>query len=170
MHTAIPGLEMAHFCRNDGPPGESRPSAVQAGTAIQQACSAWDADPEHLQSVCSEIFEVVDQSVWDKALAARSHSGPKWTPEAASEFPPDLTSSEEEWDSSSTDTEDLDSSTTDMEEVTLPPHYLPGMEEDDARLEEMIAGLRGRALQQVRWYVAVLARIRKDLMPSAKPT
>jgi hypothetical protein len=67
---------------------------------------------------------VADQSVWDKALAARSDSGPKWTSEAASEFPPDLTSSEEDWDSSSTDTEDLDSSTTDMEEATLPPHHL----------------------------------------------
>ncbi len=80
-------------------------------------------------------------------------------PEAASEFPPDLTGSEE----------DSDSSTTDMEEATLPSK--PPMEEDDAGLEEMIAGLRGRALQQLRRYVAVLARMRKDLTPSApRPT
>jgi hypothetical protein len=42
------------------------------------------------------------------------------------------------------------------------------MEEDDAELEEMIAGLRGRDLQQVRRYVAVLARMRRDLTPSAR--
>jgi len=41
------------------------------------------------------------------------------------------------------------------------------MEEDDAGLEEMIAGLRRRALQQLLRYVAVLARMRKDLTPSA---
>jgi hypothetical protein len=42
------------------------------------------------------------------------------------------------------------------------------MEEDDAGLEEMIACLRGRALQPVRRYVAVLARMRKDLTPSTR--
>jgi hypothetical protein len=42
------------------------------------------------------------------------------------------------------------------------------MEEDDAELEEMIAGLRGRAMQQVRRYMAVLARMRRDLTPSTR--
>jgi hypothetical protein len=30
MHTAIPGLELAHFCRHNGPPHESRP-LIRAG-------------------------------------------------------------------------------------------------------------------------------------------
>ncbi len=83
----------------------------------------------------------------------------KRSPEAASEFPPDLEPTDDE-------KEDSDSSMTDTEEVTLPS--TPPMEEDDAGLEEMIAGLRGQALQQVRRYVAVLARMRKDLTPSAR--
>ena len=53
-----------------------------------------------------------------------------------------------------------------MEEAILPSK--PPMEEDDAGLEEMIAGLRRRALQQLLRYMAVLARMRKDLMPSAR--
>jgi hypothetical protein len=102
-HIAVPGLELGHLCRHHGPPGESRPSAVQAEAAIQRACRAWEANLGRLQSVCGEIFEVADQSVWDKALAARGDSGMKWAPEAASEFPPDLTSSEEDSESSTTD-------------------------------------------------------------------
>jgi hypothetical protein len=79
-------------------------------------------------------------------------------------------------DLSTTDTEDSDSSaadsgyewpsSTDTGEETLPS--APPLEEDDAELEEIIAGLRGRALQQVRRYVAVLARMRRDLTPSAR--
>ncbi len=42
------------------------------------------------------------------------------------------------------------------------------MEEDDSQIDEMIAGLRGRALHQVRQYVAVLVRMRRDLTPSAR--
>ncbi len=83
----------------------------------------------------------------------------KRKPEAASEFSPDLNSASEEEEVS-------DSSTAVTEEATLPT--APPMGEDDAGLEEMIAGLRGRVLQQVRWYVAVLARMRKDLTPSAR--
>jgi hypothetical protein len=42
------------------------------------------------------------------------------------------------------------------------------MEDNDSRLEEMMAGLRGQALHYVRQYVAVLARMRRDLMPSTR--
>ncbi len=79
-------------------------------------------------------------------------------------------------DSSTTDTEDSDSSSADSGYVrpsstdtggeTLPS--APPLEEGDAELENMIAGLQGRALQQVRRYVAVLARMRRDLTPSAR--
>jgi hypothetical protein len=110
-----------------------------------------EADPGRLRSVCGKVYELADWLVWNKALAARGDSETKWAPEAASEFPPDLTSSEE----------DSDSSMSSTEEATLPS--APPMEDDDAGLEEMIAGL-----QQVRRYVAVLARMRKDLMPSAR--
>jgi hypothetical protein len=44
----------------------------------------------------------------------------------------------------------------------------PTVEEDDVQLEEVIAGLRGQALQQVQQYIAMLARMRKDLTPSAR--
>jgi hypothetical protein len=63
------------------------------------------------------------------------------------------------------DTEDSDPSSTDTGEATL--SSAPPMDEADAKLEEMIAGLRRRALQQGQWYVAVLARMRKDLKASA---
>ncbi len=121
-HTTIPGLELAHFFWHNGPPGESLPCAVQADAAIQRACRAWEADPERLRSVCGEVFEAVDRSVWDKALAARGDSGTKWTPEAASKFPPDLTSSEEDSDSSTTDMEDSDSSKPIWKKRLFPPH------------------------------------------------
>jgi len=90
---------------------------VQADAAIQLACRAWEADPERLRSVCGEVFEVADQSVWDKALAAGGDSQMERTPEAASKFPPDLDLTDEE--------EDPDSPTATAEEVTLPsspPH------------------------------------------------
>jgi hypothetical protein len=51
-HAAIPDLELPHFCRHDGPPGESQPCDIQAFTTIQRACRAWEANPEHLRSVC----------------------------------------------------------------------------------------------------------------------
>ncbi len=35
-------------------------------------------------------------------------------------------------------------------------------------LKRVVAGLRGQAMQQVRRLVAVLARMRKDLTPSAR--
>jgi hypothetical protein len=92
-------------------------------------------------------------------LVAGGHSWIRRAREAASEIPPDLDLTDDE-------EEDPDSSMTDTEEMTLPS--APPMEEDDAGLEEMIAGLRGPALQQVRRYVAVLARMRKDLTPSAR--
>jgi hypothetical protein len=44
----------------------------------------------------------------------------------------------------------------------------PPQEEDDTQLEEVIAGLRGRALHQVRQYVAVPARMQRDLTPGAR--
>ncbi len=126
-HIAVPRLELAHFCLHDGPPGESRPCAMQADAAIQQACRAWEADPGRLGSVCGKVFEVEDRLVWDKALAAGGDSWMKRTPEAASEFPPDLDPTDDK-------EEDSDSSVTDTEEVTLPP--APPMEEDDAGLED----------------------------------
>ncbi len=195
-HVVVPDFELQHFCRHDGPPEESPPCDTQAFTAIQRACRAWEANAERLRSVCGEVFEAADRSTWDRALAMKSNSSPVWTPAAASEFPPDLISSGEDSDSSETDTEDSDSYATDTEssdssttntedsdsfvadardaypsstdtgEATLPS--APPMEEDDAELEEMIAGLRGRALQQVRRYVAVLARMRRDLTPCAR--
>jgi hypothetical protein len=79
------------------------------------------------------------------------------TPEAASEFPADPVSE---------DGEEQNQMVTLEEEVILPS--APPLEEEDAQLEEVIARLRWRALQQVRQYVAVLARMRKDLTPSAR--
>jgi hypothetical protein len=87
-----------------------------------------------------------------------------------------FTTDTDDSDSSTTDTEDSDSSASDSGYErpssgdtggeTSPS--VPPLEEGSAELEEMIAGLRGRALQQVRRFVAVLARMRKDLTPSAR--
>ncbi len=88
---------------------------------------------------------------------------------------PDLfTTDTDSSDSSTTDTEDSSAadsgyarpSSADTGGETLPS--APPLEEDDTELEEIIACLRGRALQQVRRYVAVLARMRRDLTPSAR--
>jgi hypothetical protein len=87
-----------------------------------------------------------------------------------------LTSSTDDSDSSSTDTEDSDSSGSDSGyerpssadtggEVSP---SAPPLEEIEAEIEGVIAGLRGRAMQQVWRFVAVLARMRKDLTPSAR--
>jgi hypothetical protein len=90
-------------------------------------------------------------------LAAGGNGWMQRTPEAASEFPPDL---------NLTDEEGRNSLAPPAEEAILPS--APPMEEDDKQLEEVIARLRGQALQQVRQYVAVLARMWKDQMPSAR--
>ncbi len=42
------------------------------------------------------------------------------------------------------------------------------MEEDESCREGAIAGLRGQALHQVRQYVTILARMRRDLTPSTR--
>jgi hypothetical protein len=44
----------------------------------------------------------------------------------------------------------------------------PPLEEIEAELERVVAGLNGRAMQQVRRFLALLARMRKDLTPSAR--
>jgi hypothetical protein len=92
---------------------------MQAFTAVERACRAWEADSERLQSICGEVFEAADQSTWDRTLAMKSESSPVWTRPAASEFPHDLISSREYSDSSETDTEDSDLSATDTESSDL---------------------------------------------------
>jgi hypothetical protein len=79
------------------------------------------------------------------------------TPGAASELPSDLDLA---------DKEERDAESSPEEEATFPS--APPMEEDESRLEEMIAGLRGRALHQVCQYVAILARMWRDLAPSTR--
>jgi hypothetical protein len=214
----VSGLNLPRFCLHDGPPGVSRPCDEQAFTAIQRACRASEANPEHLRDICDVPPRAAGRSA--RVMA------PAGTPAAGSEFPPDLTDSKDDSDSSDSDTEDSDSSGSDTEDSnssetevedsvpsdtnaedpglfttntddsdssttdtegsdtsaansgyarssstdkggeTLPS--APPLEEGDVELEDMIAGLRGRALQQVRRYVAVLARMRRDLMPSAR--
>ncbi len=131
---------------------------MQAEVAIERACREWGANPERLWRVCGEAFEVADRSVWDKVLAAGGDSWIKRTPEATSEFPPDLDLTDEK--------EDPDSPTATAKKVIYPS--TPPMEEDNTELEEIIARLRGPALQQVQRYVAMLARMRKVLTPSAR--
>jgi hypothetical protein len=109
---AIPGLKLPHFCWHKGPPEESRPCAVQADVAIRQANRAWEADPERLRSLCDEVTEVVDRSVWDKALAAGGDGWMQRTLEVASELPSDLDLTDEE--------EEEDSPTVQAEEGILP--------------------------------------------------
>jgi hypothetical protein len=53
---AMPDLELPHFCQRDEPPGESRPCDMQAFTAIQWACRAWEANPERLPSICGKVL------------------------------------------------------------------------------------------------------------------
>jgi hypothetical protein len=86
-----------------------------------------------------------------------------------------LTSDTSSSDSPSTDTEDSDSSSadsgfekpssSDTEEETSPS--APLLEEFE-KIGRVVAGLRGRAMQQVRRFLTMLARIRRDLSPSAR--
>jgi hypothetical protein len=78
-------------------------------------------------------------------------------PKAASPFPLDLDLADEER---------RNPGASPAEEVILPS--APPLEEDGTQLEEVIAGLRGRALHQVRQYVAILARMQRDLTPGAR--
>jgi hypothetical protein len=86
-----------------------------------------------------------------------------------------FTSDSDDSDSSSTDMEGSDSSSSDSGyerpssadtggEVSPSAPFLEEIEE----LEKVVAGLRGQAMQQVRRLFAVLARMRKDLSPSAR--
>jgi hypothetical protein len=78
-------------------------------------------------------------------------------------------------DSSSTDTEESDSSSadsgfekpssSDTEGEIIPS--APLLEEIE-EIGRVVAGLRGRAVQQVRKFLIMLARMRKDLSPSAR--
>jgi hypothetical protein len=87
-----------------------------------------------------------------------------------------FTTDTDDSDSSTTDTEDSDSSGSDSgyarpslaDTRGVASPSAPPLEERDAELEETIAGLRGRAMQQVRRFVAVLVRMRKDLTPGAR--
>jgi hypothetical protein len=86
-----------------------------------------------------------------------------------------LTSDTDSSDSSSTDTGDSDSSSADSgfekpsssdteEEITPSAPLLEEIEE----VGRVVAGLRGRAMQQVRRFLAMLAQMRKNLSPSAR--
>jgi hypothetical protein len=86
-----------------------------------------------------------------------------------------LTSDSSSSDSSSSDTEESDSSSadsgfekpssSDAEEEIIPS--APLLEEIE-EIGRVVAGLRGRALQQVRRFLVMLTRMRKDLSPSAR--
>jgi hypothetical protein len=86
-----------------------------------------------------------------------------------------LTSDTDGLNSSSTDTEDSDSSSansgfekpssSDTEEQIAPS--APLLEEIE-EIGRVVAGLKGRAMQQVRRFLAMLARKRKDLSHSAR--
>ena len=86
-----------------------------------------------------------------------------------------LTSDTDDSDSSSTDTEDSDSSSSNSGyerpsssdtggEVSPSAPLLEEIEE----IGRVVAGLKGRAMQQVRRFLAMLARKRKDLKPNAR--
>jgi hypothetical protein len=68
-----------------------------------------------LRSVCGELIEAVEWSVWDKALAAGGKSWMKRMLDAASEFPSYLDLTDEE--------EDPDSPTAQAQEKFFPPHH-----------------------------------------------
>ncbi len=87
-----------------------------------------------------------------------------------------FTSDRDDSDSFTTDTEDADLSGSDSGYVRPSSAdtgwevstSAPPLEEIEAELEGVIAGPKGRAMQQVWRFVAVLARMRKDLTPSAR--
>jgi hypothetical protein len=86
-----------------------------------------------------------------------------------------LTSDSSSSDSSSSDTEGSDSSSadsgfekpssSDAEGEIIPS--APLLEEIE-EIGRVVAGLRGRALRQVRRFLVMLTRMRKDLSPSAR--
>jgi hypothetical protein len=154
---AVPGLGLPHSCQHGGPLEESRPCTLQAEVAIWWAYRAWESNLSRQRGLCEGVTELADRSVCDKALAAGGDIWMQRTPEAASGFPPYLALA---------DMEGPDQAALPEEEAILPS--LPPLEEDDMRLEEVIARQRGRALHQVRQYVAVLARMQRDLTPSVR--
>jgi hypothetical protein len=131
---------------------------VQAEVAIRWAYRAWEANQSRLRGLCEGATGVADRSVLSKALAAGGSDWMQRTPQGASKFPPDLELGGEEGQNPAALPE---------EEAILPS--TPPLEEDDARLQKIIVGLRGRALHQVRQYAAVLAKMGRDLTPHARP-
>jgi hypothetical protein len=71
----------------------------------------------------------------------------------------------EEWDSSSADSGFEKPSSSDAEGEIVPSAQLL---EEIEEIGRVLAGLRGRAMQQVRRFLIMLARMRKDLSPSAR--
>jgi hypothetical protein len=69
---------------------------VQAQAAIRQAYRTWYADPSHLRSICGEVTEVADWSVWDEASAAAGNSRMGKTSEAAYGVPSNLSPTDNE--------------------------------------------------------------------------
>jgi hypothetical protein len=74
-------------------------------------------------------------------------------------------SSTEDSDSSSADSGFEKPSSSDTEEEITPSAPLL---EEIGEIERVVAGLKGRAMQQVQRFLAMLARMRKDLSPSAR--
>jgi hypothetical protein len=211
----VSGLNLVRYCQHDGPPTESRPCSGQAHAAIQRALRTWGDSPGRIRRFFGAPPGAAGQSVRGMV--------PAEAPAASSEFPPGLTDSEGDSDSSdsedsdpsgsdtedsdssktevedsapsdaemedrgpsTSDTDDSDSSTTDTEDsdssgsdsgYARPSSADTGGEvspsapplEEIEEIERVVAGLRGRAMQQVRRFVAVLAQMRKDLTPSAR--
>ncbi len=67
-HTAIPGLELAHFFWHNGPPERADPARCKLMPPFRELA----VHGKRIRNVCacSEVFEAADRSVWDKALAA----------------------------------------------------------------------------------------------------
>jgi hypothetical protein len=153
----VPGLVLPHGCQHRGLPEGSRPCREHAEQAVQWARQAMGAEPTRFQEAVEGVPEKAGRAIHIRTLAAGGRDQLQETQGAASELLSDL---------DPVSKKEQDTVTPSEEEAILPS--APPMEEEESHLEETIAGLRGRALHQVRQYVAILAKMRKNLTPSTR--
>ncbi len=123
----VSGLNLVRYCQHGGPPTESRPCSGQAHTAIQRALRTWGDSPGRIRRrFCGAPPGAAGWSVRGMV--------PVEAPAASSEFPPDLTDSES--DSDSSNSEDSDPSGSDAGDSGLSETKVEDLAPSDAEMED----------------------------------
>ncbi len=164
-------LNVARQCQHDGPPAESRPCEEQARTAIQRADCAWIDGPRRMRELCGEYPDTAGWPTRGTASVRAPGGGSEFSPGPADDRSDSDTSESSDSDSYDSETGDSDSSGTETEDPApfdVEVRRLGCSHLTRAAQIPPLPTRRSRALQQVRRFLVMLTRMRKDLAPSAR--